>query len=151
MAIAVAISFDSGVLLYADAKYREPCRIPIQFTKMFSTACGANHRGRSIFLVPEPNDRTVEAVHDAERMLRLIDPAGCTIELEDDEFLASGRGALYYARAIEEPKPLVNGVGIRVENGEVRMCPGPAGAADDCLADAAPRAWSSPVWVDRVE
>ena len=78
------------------------------------------------------------------------DPAGCTVELEDPEFIGSGRGALYYARAIEEPKPLVNGVGIRVEDDEVRMCPGPQGAADDCLAEAEPRAWSSPIWIDVV-
>src|SRR5262245_36163786 len=80
MAIGVAISFDSGILLYADAKYREPRRIPIQITKMLSTACGGNDRGRSIFLVPEPNDRTAEAVHYAEEMLRLIEPANCTID-----------------------------------------------------------------------
>ena len=76
------------------------------------------------------------------------DPAGCTVEFEDPEFTSSGRDALYYARAIEEPKPLVNGVGIRVEDGRVLACPGPDGAQDDCLAPAEPRAWSSPIWVD---
>ncbi len=80
MAVAVAISFDAGILLYADATHSAPSRIPIQFTKIFPKTCGANHCGRSIFLIAEPDDQTAAALHCAERMLRVIEPADCTID-----------------------------------------------------------------------
>ena len=37
------------------------------------------------------------------------DPAGCRIEFRDEEFVASGRDALYYARALEAPSAALNG------------------------------------------
>jgi hypothetical protein len=80
MAVAVAIAFDAGILLCADAKYSAPSRIPVQFTKIFPRTSGANHSGRSIFLIAEPDDQTAAALHAAERMLRVIEPAECTID-----------------------------------------------------------------------
>ena len=80
MAVAVAIAFDAGILLCADAKYSAPSRIPIQFTKIFPRTSGANHSGRSIFLIAEPDHQTAAALHAAERMLRVIEPAECTID-----------------------------------------------------------------------
>jgi hypothetical protein len=76
------------------------------------------------------------------------DPSGCTVAFEDPEFASGGRDAVYYARALEAPAPLINAAGIRVEGGRTLRCPGPAGAEDECLAPGQPRAWSSPIYVD---
>jgi hypothetical protein len=84
------------------------------------------------------------------------DPGGCALTFEDPEFAASGRDALYYVRALEEPAPAVNAAGIpcrRDAQGdcvEAILCAaGPA--TENCLAEHEPRAWSSPIFVDRPE
>jgi hypothetical protein len=83
------------------------------------------------------------------------DPAGCVVTFSDPEFAASGRDAVYYARAIEEPSPTINGDTLRCEPGDdsscERMAPcDPWAPADDaCLAPVGHRAWSSPIFVDR--
>jgi hypothetical protein len=81
---------------------------------------------------------------------------GCTVEFEDPDFVASERPAVYYARAIEEPSPAVNGANLRCkydESGrclEVHLCAGDfrTPASDDCLDQIEERAWSSPIFVD---
>jgi hypothetical protein len=78
----------------------------------------------------------------------------CEAEVTDDELLAGdGRGAIYYARAIQEPTPAINAGGLRCADeacSEIEPCYGdyrtPAG--DDCLTDNEERAWSSPIFVD---
>jgi hypothetical protein len=81
------------------------------------------------------------------------DPAGCSVEFTDPEFPTLGREVLYYARAYEAPDQAINAGGIRCERDEAgnciqaQLCPGPDGAADDCLAPREPRAWSSPIYV----
>jgi hypothetical protein len=86
-----------------------------------------------------------------------LDPAGCEVTFEDPDFVAGGRQALYYVRAIQEPTPAVNGGELRCrkrdENGiclEVNPCYGDyrTSAKDDCLAPVRERAWSSPIFVD---
>jgi hypothetical protein len=81
----------------------------------------------------------------------------CSVELEDPEFVAGGRSALYYARAIQEPTPAVNGAGLRCRERDARgvclavdPCYGDyrTPASDDCLAPVQERAWSSPIFVD---
>ncbi len=82
------------------------------------------------------------------------DPSGCRIEFTDAEHPQSGRDALYYVRAIEEPTPTVGADPLNCEfdaNGRcvvVDPCYGRP-ADDECLADAEHRAWSSPIFVDR--
>ncbi len=82
------------------------------------------------------------------------DPVGCSVTFSDPEFARQGREALYYVRALEEPKPGINAGGLRCEtdrNGRcisVTMCPGPDGEKDDCLASHQPRAWSSPIYLN---
>jgi hypothetical protein len=82
------------------------------------------------------------------------DPAGCAVTFVDPDFAAGSRDTLYYARVYEEPAPGVNAGNLRCEFDEegscvkVNSCPGPQGAADDCLSEHEPRAWSSPIFVD---
>jgi hypothetical protein len=82
------------------------------------------------------------------------DPGGCAVTVSDPEFAASGREALYYARAFEEPAPAINAANVRCDYDEegrclrANLCPGPDGVEDDCLASDEPRAWSSPIWID---
>jgi hypothetical protein len=85
------------------------------------------------------------------------DPAGCVVRFEDPEFPASGRDAVYYVRAIQPETPAINGAQLRVAFDAagravaVTPCYGSyrTDASDDCLAPAAERAWSSPIYVDR--
>jgi hypothetical protein len=83
------------------------------------------------------------------------DPAGCVVELEDPEFVAAGRDAVYYVRAVQEPTPAINAGGLRcsAETGRcdtIRPCYADdrTPADDDCTALNEERAWSSPIYVD---
>ncbi|MBW2448113.1 MAG: DUF3604 domain-containing protein, partial [Deltaproteobacteria bacterium] len=83
------------------------------------------------------------------------DSRGCSIEFEDPEFAASGRDALYYARALEAPSLAINGANLRTEFDDegnavsIAPCMGP-GSEDGCPAPVNERAWSSPIFVDRL-
>jgi hypothetical protein len=84
------------------------------------------------------------------------DPNGCTVEFDDPEFAGGSRDYVYYARAIQQPTPKVNGGNLRCEYDEegkcvkLNLCTGgyPTAREDDCLADVEERAWSSPIFVD---
>jgi hypothetical protein len=82
------------------------------------------------------------------------DPAGCVVRFADDEFPSSGRDALYYVRALQEPTPAINGNPLEPRpdaTGRVvvtRPCVGP-GSEDGCPAPVAERAWSSPIFVNQ--
>jgi hypothetical protein len=84
------------------------------------------------------------------------DRSGCEVEFDDPEFAGSGRDAVYYVRAIEEPSLAVNAANLRCEyDGDgnctkVNPCFGDyrTDYEDDCLAETEERAWSSPIFVD---
>jgi hypothetical protein len=84
------------------------------------------------------------------------DPAGCVVRFDDPEHATSGRSALYYARAIQEATPAVNGANLRTqfdaEGQPVRTAPCygdyRTDFAEDCLAPLSERAWSSPIFVE---
>jgi hypothetical protein len=84
------------------------------------------------------------------------DASGCVFRFEDEEFAAAGRDVVYYARAIQEETPAINGDPMRTkfdENGaaiSVDICSGSyrTPQEDDCLAPVNERAWSSPIFVD---
>ncbi|MDG2303171.1 MAG: DUF3604 domain-containing protein [Candidatus Binatia bacterium] len=86
------------------------------------------------------------------------DPTGCFVEFDDPQFASSGRNALYYVRAIQEPSPAVNADSLRCERDadgsclDVAPCYGDfrTDYEDDCLAESEERAWSSPIFIDHL-
>ncbi|MEH6570154.1 MAG: DUF3604 domain-containing protein [Halioglobus sp.] len=88
------------------------------------------------------------------------DPAGCSFEFTDHEYNNEGRDALYYVRAIQQASDAVNGDNLRCERDgqgrciKVNPCYGDEDLTDyqdDCLAPVGERAWSSPIFIDRIE
>jgi len=85
------------------------------------------------------------------------DRRGCVVTFEDAEYPVSGRDALYYARAIQEETPAVNGAALRTqfdaEGNAVGTdpCYGDYRTPSDeeCLAKVSERAWSSPIFLDQ--
>ncbi len=101
----------------------------------------------------EPVDNLIEDVWKQFECPK--DPAGCMVDFEDPEFDTVRRDTLYYVRAIEEATPTINGKQYRIEyddNGKVKKInpcySGYRGENDECLSNAEPRAWSSPIFVD---
>ena len=76
-------------------------------------------------------------------------PELCVVEFEDPSYGELGRDLLYYARAIQESTPTVNGGGLRCRGAECTPCYGNfrTPAQDDCLVDSEERAWSSPIFL----
>ena len=81
------------------------------------------------------------------------DRAGCMATFEDPEFRESGREAVYYVRAFEEPMPGINADNLRCERDEAGACihvsTCPQSTGDECLAPHEPRAWSSPIFISQ--
>ena len=80
---------------------------------------------------------------------------GCEFEFTDEAFANGGRDALYYARAIQEPRPTINAEPIqctRDEEGtciEAKICYGDWRSGDsDCTTMKDVRAWSSPIYLN---
>ena len=78
------------------------------------------------------------------------EPAGCVATFEDPDFLGSGRDAVYYARVFEPPTPTVNAQPLGCERDTEGRCLSVSLCSDldDCRRPDAPRAWSSPIYVD---
>ncbi len=101
-----------------------------------------------------PGERIAPLIEDPWRSFECDDdPTGCAVTFQDPEYAESGRDAVYYVRAHEAPALAINAAGIECEwddEGrclEVELCRGDA--SDDCLAEHEPRAWSSPIYLDR--
>jgi hypothetical protein len=81
------------------------------------------------------------------------DPSGCTVTFADPEYLAAGRPASYYVRAIQEPTLQYNAANLRCTRDAdgscvaVDPCRNGFDATDDCRALDEERAWSSPVFL----
>lgn len=81
---------------------------------------------------------------------------GCSVEFSDPELLQQARDFSYYARAIQEPRPLINGDNLRTrydESGKaIAVTPcysdNRTDKNDNCLAMEEGRAWSSPIFVN---
>ncbi|MBF2755153.1 MAG: DUF3604 domain-containing protein [Gammaproteobacteria bacterium AqS3] len=99
-----------------------------------------------------------QLIEDPWRRLECpADGGGCTVEFSDPQYSEYGRDTVYYARAVQQPTPTVNGLNLRCsydEEGrcvEVNPCYGERHKTADedfCLADVAHRAWSSPIFLD---
>jgi hypothetical protein len=76
VAIAVALSFDSGIVLCADATHGVPACAKIFPKHYHSLPDGA----RSIFLISEPIDDTVAACRQCEHGLDALQPTEFTID-----------------------------------------------------------------------
>ena len=80
---------------------------------------------------------------------------GCVVEFDDPDYSTSGRENIYYVRAVQEPTPAVNANPLRCDYDDkgacvkVHPCYGDYRTPldDDCLAPAAERAWSSPIYL----
>ncbi|MEH6549017.1 MAG: DUF3604 domain-containing protein [Pseudomonadales bacterium] len=103
-----------------------------------------------------PGEPVDELIEDPWRVIACsADGSGCEATFSDPEYAAMGREAIYYARAIQEATPAVNGAGLRCEYDEsgqciaVNPCYADVRTAldDDCLAPTEQRAWSSPIFV----
>ena len=100
----------------------------------------------------EPVDRLIE---DPWKRLDCPGAGSCVVSFGDEEFATAGRDAVYYVRALQEPTPAINAATLRTEfddDGDAvrtRPCYGDHRTPfdDDCLAPAAERAWSSPIFV----
>ncbi|NRA09208.1 MAG: DUF3604 domain-containing protein [Myxococcales bacterium] len=102
-----------------------------------------------------PDERVTALVEDPWKILTCSGgPDGCHAAFVDDDYVKSGRDALYYVRAIEQPSqaidadPLgctrdVDGRCIEIEPCFERP------ESDDCLSETEQRAWSSPIFVDQ--
>ena len=104
----------------------------------------------------EPGESVDALIEDPWRVLPCDDQGqGCTVRFSDPDFQAGGREHIYYVRALQAPSPTVNAGQLRCQvdaDGEcikVDICHGDSRTArdDDCLAPAAERAWSSPIYL----
>jgi hypothetical protein len=130
---------------------RDECRHPGELRHPIASIEVVRIRPQSA--AGEPIDPLVE---DPWRSLACEpDAAGCVVRFEDPDFVASGRDALYYVRALQEPTPALNGAPLRTEfdaSGKAlatHPCSGP-GTEDGCPAPVQERAWSSPIFVNQL-
>ena len=103
----------------------------------------------------DESEEILGLVEDPWRVVECAPSAdGCVARFSDEELAASGRDALYYARAIEAESLAVGAdpLGCRRDAEgrcvQVDPCFGRP-ADDDCLAQTEERAWSSPIFVRR--
>lgn len=104
-----------------------------------------------------PGEALTPLIEDPWKTLQCADTGdGCQVEFADPDYPQQNREISYYVRAIQHPTPTINGAMLRCEEKDaqgyckkVQPCHGDTRTAldDDCLAPAAERAWSSPIFV----
>ncbi|MDX2234226.1 MAG: DUF3604 domain-containing protein [Hyphomonadaceae bacterium] len=103
-----------------------------------------------------PDEPVETLIEDVWKTLPCKDTgAGCVAEFTDGDFPRGRRDAVYYARAIQEPTPRINGANLRpTRDAEgkvtgVNPCWGDhrTPRSENCVANVEERAWSSPIYV----
>jgi hypothetical protein len=84
------------------------------------------------------------------------DPSGCSVVFEDPEYATSGRDALYYVRALQEPTAALNGAPLSTQfdaegnaTGTTLCWGGDEDSLAGCPAPVQERAWSSPIFLNQ--
>jgi hypothetical protein len=105
-----------------------------------------------------PDEKIAPLIEDNWRVFDCpADGQGCAVEFDDPDYVAGGRATLYYARVIQQAEPLIVGDPFGCEfdaEGQCikrNYCIGKNATPDkDCLAEAEPRAWSSPIFLEQL-
>lgn len=103
-----------------------------------------------------PDEKIAPLIENKWRVFQCpADGTGCTVEFEDTDYADARRPALYYARVIQPAEPLIGGDPFGCEYDEQGNCikrnyciDSNAARDNNCLADAEPRAWTSPIFVE---
>lgn len=103
-----------------------------------------------------PKEKIASLIQDPWRVFDCpADGGGCEVEFQDPEYASSGRSTLYYARVLQEAEPLIAGDPFGCEYDEEGLCikrnycVGTNATPDNnCLAEAQPRAWTSPIFIE---
>lgn len=102
-----------------------------------------------------PEEDVGQLIEDPWKTIDCAGKSVCDAQFSDDSFAHADRDTLYYARAIQRPSETINGAGVRCEYNDKGECIAVSpcyadprtDASDDCLAPAAERAWSSPIFI----
>lgn len=104
----------------------------------------------------EKDEPLAQLIEDPWKVIPCVDDGmGCSVSFSDPDFVSGGRDTLYYVRALQQPRPTINGNPLNCEADdegrcdEVGICYGDQRTPldDDCLNPASARAWSSPIYV----
>lgn len=103
-----------------------------------------------------PDESIDPLIEDSWKIFDCADQVnGCVVEFEDPDYNQQRRSTLYYARIIQEKESLIAGDPFgcdRNEEGECvnyNYCIGKTASRDNnCKADAEPRAWTSPIFLE---
>jgi hypothetical protein len=103
-----------------------------------------------------PDETITPLIRDPWRVFDCpADGAECSVEFEDPEYAGSTRGALYYARVIQQAEPLISGDPFGCEYDGDGVCirrnyciEENASREKNCLAEAEPRGWTSPIFLE---
>ncbi len=103
-----------------------------------------------------PDEKIAPLIEDNWRVFDCpADGGGCEVEFEDTDYEVGGRSTLYYARVIQETESLIVGDPFGCEYNEAgecikrNYCIGENAKPDNnCLSEAEPRAWTSPIFVE---
>lgn len=104
----------------------------------------------------KPDENIAPLIEDNWRVFDCpAEGGGCEVEFDDPEYAAGGRSTLYYARIIQESESLIVGDPFGCEYNDAGECTkrnycigDNAKPENNCLSEAEPRAWTSPIFIE---